>query len=163
MVCLDAAPRCTYTAARLLAFLLRRGVFFYGVVGAGRAAIWALSTDFTMGHTSNLLDENTIMLDLEEESRAVLQLHFSDDETSTCVMLVEPLRMNARLAVQQGCFIVPGNLSKSFMENLAYCLEVDPTTALCSTRMSNNSSIYQSSRLYCRKRSTTKLSGILIK
>jgi hypothetical protein len=33
--------------------------------------------------------------------------------------------MNARLAVQQGCFIVPGDLSKSFMENLAYWLEVD--------------------------------------
>lgn len=30
-----------------------------------------------------------------------------------------------RLAVQQGCFVVPGDLSKSFMENLADCLEVD--------------------------------------
>lgn len=92
------------------------------------AAVWALSTDFTMGHTSNLLGEGKIMLDLEEESRTVVQLHLRDHDTSTCVMLVEPLRMNARLAVQQGCFVAPGDLSKTFMENLAYCLEVDVST-----------------------------------
>jgi FRG domain len=79
------------------------------------AAIWALSTEFTMGHTSNLLSETKTMLDLEEESRAVLQAHLSGHQTSTCVMLVEPHRMNARLAVQQGCFVAPGDLSKSFM------------------------------------------------
>jgi hypothetical protein len=89
------------------------------------AAIWALSTEFTMGHTSNLLSETKTMLDLEEESRAVLHAHLSGRQTSICVMLVEPHRMNARLAVQQGCFVVPGDLSKSFMENLAHCLEVD--------------------------------------
>jgi hypothetical protein len=98
------------------------------------AAIWALSTEFTMGHTSNLLSETKTMLDLEEESRAVLQAHFSGLQTSTCVMLVEPQRMNARLAVQQGCFVVPGDLSKSFMENLAHCLEVD-VTALAAKRV----------------------------
>jgi FRG domain len=99
---------------------------FFAVESAEQdAAIWALSTDFTMGHTSNLLTETKIMLDLEEESRVVLQVHLSGRQTSTCVMLVEPHRMNARLAVQQGCFVVPGDLSKSFMENLAYCLEVD--------------------------------------
>jgi hypothetical protein len=65
------------------------------------------------------------MLDLEEESRAVLHAHLSGRQTRICVMLVEPHRMNARLAVQQGCFVVPGDLSKSFMENLAHCLEVD--------------------------------------
>jgi FRG domain len=97
------------------------------------AAIWALSTEFTMGHTSNLLSETQTMLDLEEESRAVLQAHLSGHQTSTCVMLVEPHRMNARLAVQQGCFVVPGDLSKSFMENLAHCLEVD-VTALAAKR-----------------------------
>src|SRR4029450_9901060 len=91
------------------------------------AAIWALSTEFTMGHTSNLLSETQTMLDLEAESRAVLHAHLSGRQTSTCVMLVEPHRMNARLAVQQGCFVVPGDLSKSFMENLAHCLEVDVT------------------------------------
>jgi hypothetical protein len=48
-------------------------------------------------------------------------------------MLVEPHRMNARLAVQQGCFIVPGDLSKSFMENLAYWLEVDTRTLTART------------------------------
>jgi FRG domain len=97
------------------------------------AAIWALSTEFTMGHTSNLLSETKTMLDLEEESRAVLQAHLSGHQTSTCVMLVEPHRMNARLAVQQGCFVVPGDLSKSFMENPAHCLEVD-VTALAAKR-----------------------------
>jgi FRG domain len=91
-------------------------------------AIWALSTDFTMGHTSNLLSQTKTMLDLEVESRAVLQAHLSGRQTSTCVMLVEPHRMNARLAVQQGCFVVPGDLSKSFMESLACCLEVDVAT-----------------------------------
>jgi FRG domain len=97
------------------------------------AAVWALSTDFPMGHTSNLLNETKTMLDLEEESRAVLQAHLSGRQTSTCVMLVEPHRMNARLAVQQRCFVVPGDLSKSFMENLAHCLDVD-ITALAAKR-----------------------------
>jgi integrase-like protein len=69
--------------------------------------------------------ETKTMLDLEEESREVLQVHLSGRQTSTCVMLVEPHRMNARLAVRQGCFVAPGDLSKSFMENLAYCLELD--------------------------------------
>jgi FRG domain len=89
------------------------------------AAIWALSSEFTMGHTSNHLTEGMTILDLEEESRAVLQAHLSGRQTGTCVMLVEAHRMNARLAVQQGCFIVPGDLNKSFMENLAYWLDVD--------------------------------------
>jgi hypothetical protein len=89
------------------------------------AAIWALSTEFTMGHTSNHLFGSKTMLDLEEESRAVVQVYLSGRRTSACVMLVEPHRMNARLAVQQGCFIVPGDLSKSLMANLAYWLEVD--------------------------------------
>src|ERR1700682_4160410 len=127
MVRVDAAPRCTYTAARLLSFLYV-AAFFSMETAEQDAAVWALSTDFTMGHTSNLLGEGKIMLDLEEESRTVVQLYLSDHETGTCVMLVEPLRMNARLAVQQGCFVVPGDLSKSFMENLAYGLEVDVST-----------------------------------
>jgi hypothetical protein len=79
------------------------------------------------------LSETKTMLNLEEESRAVLQAHLSGCQTGTCVMLVEPHRMNARLAVQQGCFVVPGDLSKSFMENLARCLEVD-VTALAAKR-----------------------------
>jgi hypothetical protein len=98
------------------------------------AAIWALSTEFTMGHTSNHLTEKMIMLDLEEESRAVLQAYLSGRQTGTCVMLVEPHRMNARLAVQQGCFVVPGDLSQSFMENLAYWLDVD-ISALAATKV----------------------------
>ncbi len=85
-------------------------------------------TDFTMGHTSNLLSETKTMLDLEEESRAVFQAHLSGRQTSICVMLVEPHRMNTRLAVQQGCFIAPGDLSKSFIENLSHCLEMDVAT-----------------------------------
>ena len=91
------------------------------------AAIWALSTDFTMGHTSNVLGEETTVYDLYEESRAILQAYFRGDQTSACVMLVEPYRMNERLAVQQGCFVVPGDLNKTFMENLALWLEVDIT------------------------------------
>src|SRR5262245_31034575 len=91
------------------------------------AAIWALSTEFTMGHTSNHLSGTKTIFDLDEESRAVLQAHFSGCQTSTCVMLVEPHRMNERLAVQQGCFVVPGDISKTFMENLAHGLEMDVT------------------------------------
>jgi hypothetical protein len=124
MACVDAAPWCAYAAARLLAFLYVAACFSMESAEQD-AAIWALSTEFTMGHMSNLLSETKTMLDLEEESRAVLQAHFSGRQSSTCVMLVEPQRMNARLAVQQGCFVVPGDLSKSFMENLAHCLEVD--------------------------------------
>ena len=105
------------------------------------AAIWALSTDFTMGHTSNLLSETKTVLALEEESREVFQAHLNGRQTSTCVMLVEPHRMNARLAVQQGCFVAPGDLSKSFMENLADCLEVDVAMLTrkrtCSMRRQN--------------------------
>jgi hypothetical protein len=71
------------------------------------------------------ITETKLILDLEDESRAVLQAHLNGCQTSTCVMLVEPRRMNARLAVQQGCFVVPGDLSKSFMENLACCLDVE--------------------------------------
>lgn len=89
------------------------------------AAVWAVSTEFTMGHTSNLLSETNTMLDLGKESRTVLQEHLCGNQTTTCVMLVEPQRMNTRLAVQQGCFIVPGDLGKSFMDNVAQCLEED--------------------------------------
>jgi len=89
------------------------------------AAIWALSSEFTMGHTSNLISEEKTMLDLAEESRMVLEEHFEGSTQAKGVMLVEPRRMNPRLAVQQGCFVVPGDLSKSFMENLADSLEVD--------------------------------------
>jgi hypothetical protein len=98
------------------------------------AAMWALSTEFTMGHTSNLLSETKTMLDLEEESRVVLQAHLSGRQISTCVMLVEPQRMNPRLAIQQGCFVVPGDLNTAFMENLAHGLDAD-VTAFTATRV----------------------------
>jgi hypothetical protein len=133
------------------------------------AAIWALSTEFTMGHTSNLLSETQTMLDLEAELRAVLQAHLSGHQTSTCVMLVEPHRMNARLAVQQGCFVVPGDLSKSFMENLTTVLKsMSPRwrpkgPPRCGTEMPTGSSTRRSSRSYCPKQSTTRLCGILIR
>ena len=55
----------------------------------------------------------------------VLETHFAGASQAKGVMLVEPQRMNPRLAVQQGCFVVPGDLSRSFMENLADSLEVD--------------------------------------
>jgi hypothetical protein len=98
---------------------------FFSIESAEQAAVWALSSEFTMEHTSNFLSGEKTMLDLDEESRMVLEGHFDGSQTSRCVMLVEPQRMNPRLAVQQGCFVVPGDLSKSFMENLADCLEVD--------------------------------------
>jgi len=101
---------------------------FFAIESAEQdAAIWALSSDFTMGHTSNHLNETQTMLDLENESREVVQVYLSGCRTRPCVMLVEPYRMNARLAVQQGGFVVPGDLGKSFMENLAFSLEEDVT------------------------------------
>lgn len=98
------------------------------------AAVWALSSEFTMGHTSNHLFGEKTMFDLYEESRMVLEEHLEGGQTSICVMLAEPQRMNPRLAVQQGCFVVPGDLSKSFMENLADCLEED-VAALAAKRV----------------------------
>ena len=54
MACVDAAPWCAYAAARFLAFLYVAASFSMESAEQD-AAIWALSTEFTMGHTSNLL------------------------------------------------------------------------------------------------------------
>jgi hypothetical protein len=97
------------------------------------AAVWALSEGFTMGHTSNLIRGAKLLSDLYDESRSVVETHFSGHQNSVCVMLVEPHRMNERLAAQQGCFVVPGNVNKTFMDNLALGLEVN-VTALLSKR-----------------------------
>jgi hypothetical protein len=106
------------------------GAFFAMEFAQQDAAIWALSDVFTMKHTSNLIMRAKLISDLNEESRAVVETHFSGHQNSACVMLVEPHRMNDRLAAQQGCFVVPGNINKTFMENLALGLEVDVVALL---------------------------------
>lgn len=64
-------------------------------------------------------------LSLEEAPSPDDLFSLSLEKTLPVVFPIEPLRANARLAIQQGVLLYPGDVAKSFDENLSGCVGRD--------------------------------------
>ena len=102
------------------------GLFFAleeAVAGKRDAALWALDTAWCSRRSAELLasqrlmDSNASRRRVTEEQRQLvggLVAGLSVD----CVFVVEPWKFHPRQAVQQSLFLCPGNVQRSFQENL---------------------------------------------
>ncbi|MEW6290976.1 MAG: FRG domain-containing protein [Thermodesulfobacteriota bacterium] len=82
------------------------------------SAIWALNEEYLWQHTDNVVHENETLYDLEKRGRNVVEKNISGKHSQKIVMMATPERLNERISVQQGVFVIPGDLNYSFIENL---------------------------------------------
>ena len=102
---------------------------FFAVEDAdSECAVWAIDKDWCK-YTSSMkiahkLDyyHNLTALKFELSNPQFVARIFADvfvkQSPIPCALAVEPYRMNERLTVQQGCFLCPGDVRRSFQENL---------------------------------------------
>ncbi|MCI0565102.1 MAG: FRG domain-containing protein, partial [Nitrososphaera sp.] len=93
-------------------------------------AIWALNTDWMKRPFESVLTSYREVLDKWTCDAAILQPDTFDkiflrDSPIALAGAVTPQRMNQRLVIQQGTFLCPGDVSKSFETNLLALLSKD--------------------------------------
>lgn len=93
-------------------------------------AIWALNTEWMKEPFETILTSHPKALNKWKCDRAILQPDTFDkiflrDRPIALVGAVTPQRMNQRLVTQQGTFLCPGDVSKSFEANLIALLSKD--------------------------------------
>lgn len=100
------------------------------------AAIWALNEDYLYQHIGTSMSASIMeciendgpsIYEIQERSRKCVEKNLSHDHCDRLVMAAEPERLNERISIQQGLFVIPGDINVSFMENLAasFLVEVD--------------------------------------
>jgi len=93
-------------------------------------AVWAVDKDWSLERTLDKIARCDAFRDVHPDDlkwdfsdparlKQRFPLLFFDRESPLSLVLgFEPYRMNERLTVQQGCFLCPGDVRRSFMENL---------------------------------------------
>ncbi|QOR40209.1 FRG domain-containing protein [Billgrantia diversa] len=92
--------------------------FFAMEMAEDDAAIWALNVDCLYEHVDKPLGYNETIYELHKRSRDVVERNLSHQHSRKLVMAVEPERLNERISIQQGVFVLPGDLDFSFEDNL---------------------------------------------
>ena len=95
------------------------------------SALWAVDLtaleqaafERTGGDTARAPEET--IDDVNRRHIAFAQKCIDAERRESCVVNVEPDRMNDRLAIQQGLFLFPGDIETSFQANLAASFDVD--------------------------------------
>ncbi|MGA1871863.1 MAG: FRG domain-containing protein [bacterium] len=87
------------------------------------AAIWAFDTKWLKNQWNKLFPDETVEShrggDFRFKEPDDFRKHFLNfNKTKLFVAPANPFRQNERLTAQQGLFLCPGDISKSFMENL---------------------------------------------
>jgi FRG domain len=90
----------------------------------GRSYIWAINA----GELDELARKQVGTLKLPGESERKTGKHFRDNfmgekPNEPFVATQTPYRLNARLAIQQGTFLCPGNVAETFLQNLRSTLK----------------------------------------
>jgi hypothetical protein len=85
--------------------------------------VWALDSEEFVGPFRSLLSGHSDLLALWEADMGITRTHtfnqlFVRQSGLALVGVVNPFRLNERLVVQQGVFLCPGDVSKTFEENL---------------------------------------------
>ena len=100
----------------------------------GAAAIWALDRTVVDAAVLTLLPSETCKRCIDEngyiDSRQSFSEIFDRSPPTALVLAVDPFRLNERLVIQQGIFLCPGDISRTFEENLAAVLPSPPHNAL---------------------------------
>jgi hypothetical protein len=92
---------------------------FFAIDGAdSNTVLWAVDT--TKFKKMTIFKEHLLSSYNEESEKKVNELlgHAAEKEDEPNIILVEPFRMNERISIQQGAFLFPMNLYKSFEENI---------------------------------------------
>ncbi|MDQ3564213.1 MAG: FRG domain-containing protein [Pseudomonadota bacterium] len=91
----------------------------------GKHVIWALNHDWVVTQTRDLLEKVDLVevlrmyVDNRESSAEAFSQLFMRDTPIPFVYPVNPFKLNERLTIQKGLFLCPGDISKSFIENLS--------------------------------------------
>jgi len=90
----------------------------------GGCAVWALDGPWALDGSVKALDkagkleaERLLERPLEGYEKVVHELWFKEPHAKAACPL-NPFRLNERLRIQKGAFLVPGDVQASFMENL---------------------------------------------
>lgn len=98
--------------------------FFAMESAVKNSAIWALNEEYLWQHTDNVVKENETHYDLEKRGRDVVEKNILGEHSKKVVMMAKPERLNERISVQQGVFVIPGDLNYSFIQNLVETYDV---------------------------------------
>jgi hypothetical protein len=99
-----------------------------------QCAVWALNTSWMPNPFRAILERNTDALQAWELDPGILrgetfQTLFMRKPPIALVGAVTPQRLNARLVIQQGVFLCPGDISRTFEDNLTALLSESESDA----------------------------------
>jgi hypothetical protein len=93
-------------------------------------AVWAVDMDWVIETAEQLFDEPAFRIvqkkDPPLKSKDFFNLVFNRQPPVPLVYSLNPERLNERLIVQQGLFLAPADISKSFEKNLDAICKIDP-------------------------------------
>jgi hypothetical protein len=104
-------------------------------------ALWALDLDWTSKQVRRIVGDGLFSLidhdgaDRNIEGDGTFKEYFASRRKM--VFGVNPYRLNQRLSIQQGIFVTPGNVSCSFVENLAAMGPLEGSLVKCEIRLSS--------------------------
>jgi hypothetical protein len=90
----------------------------------GESAIWAVKGKWAMQGSKQILlsngfgDAETLDQPYHEEGDLIFNTTFRAEDPPPCVGVQTPFRLNERLRIQMGTFLVPARLDQSFEDNL---------------------------------------------
>ena len=94
--------------------------------GDGRRAIWALDGVWALNRAASLLRKrekcdqalDQMMRPFQEGDEKVVTPLFFESPYASAVWPINPIRLNQRLQIQRGVFLIPGDAEEPFMTNL---------------------------------------------
>lgn len=111
---------------RLLDFTYSIYVAAYFAIEAaeGDSAVWAVNGPWALQQSAALLratgkrEVNRMLTPVVEGDEEVVQALFLSEPYVRAAWPINPFRLNERLRIQRGTFLIPGDISQSFMANL---------------------------------------------
>ncbi|HEX8920857.1 MAG TPA: FRG domain-containing protein [Pyrinomonadaceae bacterium] len=100
--------------------------FFALETASGPSVVWALRRDLLLSALDKKLPgplvSNLLLEGYKDNAESFTEI-FAHDPAIPLVCPVNPYRLNERLSIQQGLFLVPGNISLPFEDNLSASLD----------------------------------------
>jgi hypothetical protein len=98
---------------------------YFAIESAGQSecAVWALNTDWMVHPAASILEGDLEAFERWKRDPGIVQRDtftklFMGKPPMALVGAVTPRRLNERLVIQQGIFLCPGDVSKTFADNL---------------------------------------------
>jgi len=88
-------------------------------------AVWAMDAKWAVEESAKLFEQagrgpeaTYIRKSIEEGDASLFGKAFMDGSAIACACPMNPFRLNERLTIQKGVFVVPGDISRSFRDNM---------------------------------------------